>query len=258
MPFRMKVKATALAKLDISKFVAHNLLGKIAFDAMRDRVQKRHASEDGTKLPKYKVKMRKPRPYPNVPWARRKQNVGKPWDQEQTPPDILAQIYKRGGVWRAKKEGRFEGGEPIYYGQRCPVREWRGKQWGYRWESREAYLAANAGGEQVDVTKTGDMWASPRVTVRQGKTTRVTIGFKGSVPTGSIFSLLKALKEKKRVSPSAKALLANSRGPTGAPTMTNPVEWLGMTDDELEKVIQQYATDVKKGLDSLPLEVILK
>ena len=262
---KYRIRATQLDKVDLGAMIALDLMGNEAFDLMKRRVTTRHTDERGRPLPAYRVKVDKVLDRPsNKPSKERNRGAG--WNESEKkspPPDIYIQIRKLGGV--NKKGTDFKGGTPIHYSPSSAVREKRGQVWGMHWDTKEAYLAANYGGPAVDVKRTGKMWASRQIkpkATRSGNPS-VTVGFKGAVPKGSIFTLLQGPGQTKsgkdrKANASYRALLANSRGPDGKPTMTNPQEWLGMTDGEMGKVLNVLGTDLMRDLDKVPVKVVVK
>ncbi len=260
---KFRIKATQLDKVDIRSMLAMDAIGHKAFDLMRERVTSRHLDEDGKALPAYRVQVDKVRATPaNLKSAERKRGSG--WTKSGPPPDIYIQIRKLGGVNKAGTN--WQGGTPIRYSMTSPVKEKRGAIWGYHWDSKEDYLRANYGGSQVDHLVSGTMWRSKKI---RAKATRagnpsVTVGFQGSVPQGSIYTLLKegpgttASGKERKVTATVRALLANSRGPDGKLTMSNPREWLGMTGKEMGEVINVLGQDLMDDLDKIPVTVKVK
>ncbi len=266
--FKFRIRAAQLDRINLNDMIRMDAIGKLAFRMMRGRVQRRQRSETGQPLPAYHVKEYKVRERsPSKPSQTRR--VGEGWDEARQgpPPDIYQQIRQLGGV--IHKGTHWKGGEPIRYSDKSPVREKRGQIWGYRWSTPRAYLRHNYGGTDVDHTVSGRMWDSPNIKARAPRSgnMNVTVGFRGAAPRGGVYTVLKKIKHDRkqrlaagkrprRVPASIKAYLANARTRSGKISHKGAIQWLGMSDEEMQKALEAMNRDVLGDLDKLPIKVI--
>ncbi len=269
--FKLRIRATQLDRVSVNGLIRMDMLGRLAFGMMKQRVTKRHVDEQERPLPPYKVKVYKVR----APWVKRKGVApvdGSDRRVQATPPDIFQQIRALGGV--IHKGDKWKGGEPIRYSPKSAVKDKRGQVWGYRWATPEDFIRHNyGGGTAVNHSSTGRMWNSPRIAPKapvRGDMS-VTVGFRGAVPRGGVYNVMKRIKREAReriaagrrpraVNASTKAYLANARDSQGKVTHSGGAarQWLGLSDKEMTAVLRAMNTTVLQGLERLPITVVVR
>jgi hypothetical protein len=260
-PWKATIRGPDLGKVSIVGMIQMRILGELAFDLQEDRVKVKHQDINGKPLPPYSVRAREATGRQKV-----KRNRGAGWDarKRNVTPDILAHMQEHGGVYKHVSYPVSDGAEAIYYTERCPDKRVRGKQWGWRWESREAFLAAT-GGKQVDYTVTGQMWRGRKIKERAiaGKPLSVSIGFRGAVGRNVFETDMKKRKQAEekgrdyKPSPAIKAALCDMRT-GGRLSWSQPHPFAGLTDAEMLTVLQALDKQVLAGIAKIPITVVVK